>query len=361
MQSIPFFLLSSINLNEINKKNSKNSIPLNDRRELGTELAMGGQAVIEGVMMRSPHHVATAVRLPDGSISVNRYPFISRAKRIPFWKLPILRGVISIYEALVIGFRGLNWSAEMMEKEDKDTEKNQPTFWDRFGSIAMIAVALVLGVALFMGIPYLISHWAQHDSSNQFRFHLVAGAARILIFLLYVWGISLAKDIRRVFEYHGAEHKSIYAFEAGGDYNIDSAKRQTRFHPRCGTSFLFITLIAVLIVYAIIDSVVVAIFGNYPNALWRVLAHLPFLPLVMGISFEILKASGKHSTKPFIRAMIQPGLWFQQITTREPDASQIEVALTALNAALDKQDERTAFTVVPETTSLEPDVASSAS
>jgi len=306
---------------------------------------MGGQAVIEGVMMRSPHHVAVAVRVPDGSITVNRYPFVSRAKRISFWKLPILRGIISIIEALIIGFRALNWSAEMSDRERDASSGANPTFWQRVGSVAMIMVALLLGLALFMGIPYLISNWMQRDSSNQFRFHLVAGAARILIFLLYVWGISFAKDVRRVFQFHGAEHKSIFAFESASGLDLDSARRQSRFHPRCGTSFLFITLIAVLIAYAVIDSVVVAFFGNYPNALWRVLVHLPFLPLVIGISFEVLKASGKHSSRPLIRILIQPGLWLQRITTREPDDSQVEVALAALNAALDTDDQRTSYSL----------------
>lgn len=316
-----------------------------DRKELGTELAMGGQAVIEGVMMRSPHHVAIAVRVPDGSIAVNRYPFVSRARRVPFWKLPILRGIMSIVEALIIGFRALNWSAEMTDKERDSSSVATPTFWERVSSVTMITLALLLGLALFMGIPYLISNWMQKDSINQFRFHLVAGAARIAIFLLYVWGISFAKDVRRVFQFHGAEHKSIFAFESANGLDVNSARQQSRFHPRCGTSFLFITLIAVLILYAILDSIVVAFFGNYPNALWRVLVHLPFLPLVIGISFEVLKASGKHSSRPVIRSLIQPGLWLQRITTREPDDGQIEVALVALNAALDADDHRESYSL----------------
>jgi uncharacterized protein YqhQ len=331
-----------LNIKDPQIKDSDETI---DRKEMGSELAMGGQAVIEGVMMRSPHHVAVAVRTPDGSIAVNRYPFVSRAKRIRIWKLPVLRGIISIIEALAIGFGALNWSAEMTDVDAVVSEKSRRTFWQRFGSIAMISVALVLGIGLFMGIPYMISNWMQQDSVNQFRFHLVAGSTRILIFLLYIWGISFAKDIRRVFQFHGAEHKSIYAFESGGEVDVNAASRQSRFHPRCGTSFLFITLIAVLLVYAVIDSVVVAAFGNYPSALWRILVHLPFLPLVMGISFEILKASGKHSSKPLIHGLIQPGLWIQRITTREPDHSQIEVALTALNAALDSKDKRTSYSI----------------
>jgi uncharacterized protein YqhQ len=335
-------------LNTQNPNNIENPDQSITRKEMGTELAMGGQAVIEGVMMRSPHHVAVAVRTPDGSIAVNRYPFVSRTKRVLIWKLPILRGIISIIEALVIGFRALNWSAEMTDKQGVEAVETTPTFWERFGSIAMITIALVLGIGLFMGIPYLISNWMQQGSANQFRFHLVAGSARIMIFLLYIWVISLAKDIRRVFQFHGAEHKSIYAFESGDGVDVESARLKSRFHPRCGTSFLFITLIAVLLVYAVIDSIVVAVFGNYPNALWRILVHLPFLPLVMGISFEILKASGKHSSKRLIHALIQPGLWIQRITTREPDGSQLEVALTALTAALDPNDERTIYSIAPE-------------
>ena len=320
---------------------SPNSVPSNteDRKAVGTELAMGGQAVIEGVLMRSAHTVATAVRRPDGTIAIDSYPFVSRSKRIPFWKLPILRGIISIYEALTIGIRALNWSAEIAT-EDENAEKKSPTFWEKAGSIIMITVALVIGLGLFMGIPYAVSQWMQQESVNQFRFHLVAGGTRILIFLLYVWGISFAKDIRRVFQYHGAEHKSIYAFEQGGEVTIDTAGKQSRFHPRCGTSFLVITLIAVLITYAIIDSIVVALFGNFPNALWRLVAHLPFLPLVVGVSFEVLKASGKHASKALIRTLILPGLWLQRITTKDPDDDQLEVAITALKAALEpeKQD-----------------------
>ena len=321
-----------IKLNPDNHENKPTPSTI-DRKELGTELAMGGQAVIEGVLMRSPHCVAIAVRKPDGNIVTQKYSFTSRAKRIPFWKLPILRGVISIYEALTIGLKALTWSAEMTEKTENQ-ETTPPTFWEKIGAGAMLVVALVVGLALFMGIPYIISQWMQHGSSNQFRFHLVAGTTRILIFLLYVWGISRIKDIGRVFQYHGAEHKSIFAFEQGRGLDAPSAKVQSRFHPRCGTSFLLITLIAVLIVYAIIDSIVVAVFGNYPNALWRLLVHLPFIPLVVGISFEVLKASGKHFSKPWIRALIQPGLWLQRITTKEPDNDQLEVALTALRIAM---------------------------
>ncbi len=320
---------------------SKNSVPSTpeDRKAVGTELAMGGQAVIEGVLMRSSHTVATAVRRPDGTIAIDRYPFVSRSKRVPFWKLPILRGVISIYEALIIGIRALNWSAEIAT-EDENADKKNPTFWEKAGSILMITVALVIGLGLFMGIPYAVSQWMQQESLNQFRFHLVAGGTRILIFLLYVWGISFAKDIRRVFQYHGAEHKSIYAFEQEDEVTVGSAGKQSRFHPRCGTSFLVITLIAVLITYAIIDSIVVALFGNFPNVWWRLVAHLPFLPLVVGVSFEVLKASGKHASKALIRTLILPGLWLQRITTKDPDDDQLEVAITALKAALEpeKQD-----------------------
>jgi uncharacterized protein YqhQ len=305
-----------------------------DRKALGTELAMGGQAVIEGVMMRSPQAVAVAVRQPDGTIATHRYPFVSRAKRIPFWKPPILRGIISIYESLTIGLKALTWSAEMADGT-KGEETSSPSFWDKAGVGAMLVMALVLGLVLFMGVPYVISQWMQQGSTNQFRFHLVAGAIRILIFLLYIWGISRIKDIGRVFQYHGAEHKSIFAFEQGKELEVGAIKPQSRFHPRCGTSFLLITLIAVLVVYAVIDSLVVLFFGNYPNAFLRLLVHLPLIPLVLGISFEVLKASGRHFGKPMIQALVQPGLWLQRMTTREPDDSQIEVALTALKAAME--------------------------
>jgi uncharacterized protein YqhQ len=246
---------------------------------------------------------------------------------------------MGIYESLSIGIRSLNWSAEIATEEE-NTEKKEASALSKVGSIAIFTLAIVIGLALFMGIPYAVSQWMQQESVNQFRFHLIAGGTRILIFLLYVWGISFAKDIRRVFQYHGAEHKSIYAFEQGNEVTVDTAGKMSRFHPRCGTSFLMIALIAVLITYAIIDSIVVALFGNFPNALVRILIHLPFLPLVVGISYELLKASGKHASKTLIRILILPGLWLQRITTKEPDPDQLEVAITALKAALEgeKQD-----------------------
>ncbi len=317
------------------KISSANSQP--DRKDLSTELAMGGQAVIEGVMMRSPNRVAVAVRKPDGEIAVKSYPYVPITRRNKGLKLPIIRGAVGMVEAVKIGIDALNWSAEqaMPEEAEKREKRTGGRRW--LSTTLSLGIALIFGLGLFMYLPYWLAKLTVGGDKGQLGFHLVAGGVRITILLGYLWVISRLKDIHRVFQYHGSEHKTIFGFESGEELTTDRVMRQTRFHPRCGTSFLLIVAIAAILFFAIIDTIIVAIFGAYPNVLVRFLVHIPLIPVVAGLSYELLKASAKHVDNPLVRTFIQPGLWLQKITTQEPDSSMCEVAIVALKTALGEE------------------------
>ncbi len=297
--------------------------------------SVGGQAVIEGVMMRSPFAVATAVRQPGGKIVIEAFPFISLTKRSKFWGFPVIRGAVNLAEALYLGIKTLNWSASMADNSDGKKENTSSKGLEKFREASTILIATLIAMGVFMYLPYLLSGLANSDSDSQIVFHLIAGSIRIALFLGYIYAISFWKEIRRVFEYHGAEHKSIFAFEKTGGAEPASAKLYSRFHPRCGTSFLLITAVIIIFIFAVLDSIIVTLFSDYPTALHRLAVHLPFIPLVAGISYEVLKYSGEKREHPFWKQMIKPGLWLQKITTREPDTTQIEVAAAALKSCLD--------------------------
>jgi uncharacterized protein YqhQ len=298
--------------------------------------SVGGQAVIEGVMMRSPHTVATAVRKPAGDIVVESFPFISISKKYKkTFGLPVIRGAVSLGEALYLGIKTLNWSAAIASDETDEPKKE--SFWDKLLSIFSIVFSLAAGMGIFMFIPYWTAGLVREADGSQFLFHAAAGVIRIIIFLMYLYLISLWKEIRRVFEYHGAEHKSIFAFEKSGAAEVGAALKQSRFHPRCGTSFLLITAIVVIFLFAVIDTLLIPIIGEYKTPFHRMLVHLPFIPIVAGIAYEILKVSGKKVDKKPWNMMVKPGLWLQHITTKEPTEDQLEVAICALNASLNGQ------------------------
>ncbi|MBU0519790.1 DUF1385 domain-containing protein [bacterium] len=293
---------------------------------------VGGQAIIEGVMMRSPQCVSAAVRLPDGTITQKTWSSQAWAKRNKFVGLPIIRGAVSLAEALVLGIKTLNWSADVAVEFEKGIEQKKSA-WDSLLMVGAMLFAILLALVLFMWAPYQIAT-VLHTDQHQSLFHLVAGSLRILFFLIYIWLISLSKDIKRVFQYHGAEHQSIYTYEEEADLTVENARARSRFHPRCGTSFILIVALLTMLIFVIFDVVFVNIWGNYSNALMRLLVHLPFLPLVAGVSFEALRLSDRYSDSAFFRLLIAPGLALQRITTNPPDDSQIEVALTALKTAL---------------------------
>lgn len=292
---------------------------------------IGGQAVIDGVMMRAPGRVATAVRIAPDRILVHSEEFHSLSRRIPFFRLPVLRGALSLFESLVIGTRTLNWSAEISQHGmQREAEHG---FGQRVLTGLSLLLALGVGLLLFMYLPYLASSALDHGN-NQVYFHLVVGVVRILLLLGYLWGISQWSDVRVLFAYHGAEHKSIYAWEETRHVTVAEARLHTRFHPRCGTSFLLVVALSTVLVYAVFDTMWIRYFDNYSSILHRLLVHLPIIPLVAGFSFELLQLSNKFRGHGLARLLIAPGLWFQRLTTQEPDEHQLEVAVVAIRASL---------------------------
>jgi len=298
------------------------------------DLNVGGQAVIEGVMMRSADRISTAVRRASGEIVVKNEDFVSLTKRKKFLGWPVVRGAVSLIEMLSVGIRTLNYSASIAAEDIDLAEGKEPSKKSNNIIMGVTAVfAFAIGIGIFFFLPLLFSSLLK-VGREALEFNLVAGAIRVTMFLLYVWGISRFKEFRRVFEYHGAEHKSIYAFEMGEDLIPEIASRHTRLHPRCGTSFILIVAIFAILTYSISDTIYYLITGYPPALLTRFALHFSLLPLVAGLSYELLKLSGKTRDNKLTKIMIQPGLWLQRITTQEPDFSQLEVALYALKSAM---------------------------
>ena len=310
------------------------------------DLNIGGQAVIEGVMMRSPDRVATAVRVPSGEILVKIQPYRSLTKKYKALGIPIVRGAVAFVEMMILGIKTLNFSAEiaMSELEKEEAAKSGKAVGERKSQnslyVALSAVAaLGLGILLFFFTPLALANLL-HIEKDALEFNLLAGAIRLTMFVLYVWGISFFGEFKRIFQYHGAEHKSIYAYEMGEDLTPDRAALHTRFHPRCGTSFILIVALLAIMIYAISDTLYAVWTGHPPSLLARFGVHFSLLPLVAGTSFELLKLSGKTRDNAVTKVLIQPGLWLQKITTKEPSREQLEVAIAALEASLGVTESR---------------------
>ena len=294
---------------------------------------VGGQAVIEGVMMRSPRAVAVACRKPDGKIVVKTENTVPLTQRFRFLNLPFFRGAVVLIESLIIGVKALVFSGDiaMLEENRKDGDTDaaplqrvlHKTFWEKARMFLMLGFSLTLGLLLFFYLPLVLTDWLGVKSG--FWFNMVDGAIRLVFFLIYLFAITLLKDIRRVFEYHGAEHKSIYAYENRVELTPENAARFSRFHPRCGTSFLLIVMIVSILVFLTLGR---------PDTIPERLLRLAFVPVIGGISYELIRLSDKGYRSRFWRVFILPGLWLQKLTTREPDHSQLEVAIVALKAAL---------------------------
>ncbi len=305
------------------------------------DLAVGGQAVIEGVMMRSKERIATAVRIPSGEILVKTENYASLTKRFKFLSLPVIRGVITFFEMLVIGIKTLNFSADIavkeVEKEEARAEGKEYVPKDKKSSAFMLGAtvvfALSLGILIFFFTPIAISSLLKVER-DAVAFNLVAGIIRVTLFLVYIYLISRFGEFKKVFQYHGAEHKSIFAFENGEELTTDNVKKYTTFHPRCGTSFIVIVALFAIFVYSISDTIYTIIAGIPPTMLKRFALHFLLLPLVAGGSYELLKLSGKTRENRITKFLIQPGLWLQRITTSEPSSEQMEVAIVALESAL---------------------------
>jgi uncharacterized protein YqhQ len=304
------------------------------------EIQVGGQAVIEGVMMRGPNYLATAIRRKDNTIEVKKEPFESITKRSKFLGLPIVRGFVSLVEMMIIGIRTLNFSASRYELDlEEDDKKEKSKTREKVEEVFSYIFAFGLAFLLFAFLPYQIAEWLNLAKDNIY-FNLFAGLIRIFFFVIYVWVISLMKDVKRVFEYHGAEHKSVFAYENNSDLSIESVQNFKTFHPRCGTSFIFFVLLISILIFSIVDTFVAKYFGT-PSVLVRLGYHFLMLPLISGISYEVLKLSGKNMNHPFVKIMTAPGLALQRITTQPPSNEQVEIALVAMRCALEMDMDET--------------------
>lgn len=305
------------------------------------DMNVGGQAVIEGVMMRSRDRISTAVRAPDGKILVKTQEYSSLTRRYKLLGLPIVRGAVVFAEMLVVGVRTLNFSAEIaireLEKEEaakKGIEiKDKPGKRSETMLLLTAFLAVALGIVIFFFVPLAISTLFNVDK-NAVGFNLIAGTIRLTMFVLYVWGISLFGEFQRIFQYHGAEHKSIFTLERGDDLVPEQAALHSRFHPRCGTSFILIVAFFAVATYAVSDTIYTLVAGHPPALLARFAVHFSLLPLVAGGSYELLKLSGRTRESAITKILIAPGLWLQKITTKEPSMDQLEVAIVALEGAL---------------------------
>lgn len=319
-------------------------------------MPVGGQAVIEGVMMRSPKRIATAIRRASGVIEVKSQEFQSLAQRYKILNIPIVRGAITLFEVMIIGIKTLQWSADkaMEDEEEKEIAKgkiekksDKKAGMSTLSAILTITIALAIGIGAFMALPLLLATYVFDIETQALAFNFVAGIIRILLFLAYIWGISFMKDVNRLFQYHGAEHKTVFAFEDKVMLSPANVQKFTTFHPRCGTSFLVIVLLISIFFFSFVDAIVMIWLGKI-NLTIRLATHLPLIPFVAGLSYEALKASAKKVDNTVVKALIFPGLALQRITTQEPDEEQLEVAIVALQAALgeDLKDELTAPPVV---------------
>ncbi len=286
------------------------------------KLSVGGQAVIEGVMMKGIKTVV-AVRKKDGTIVVSDYGQMVRPKGWKGW--PFIRGTFVLYDSLVSGIKALNLSANLSGDED-----NQLSTKDIFFAL-LIAFGMAIG--LFSILPVLITSLFSSLRNNGFLFALVEGGIRTIIFLIYIWIIAMLPDIKRVFQYHGAEHKSVFTYEAGEELTVENARKYSTLHPRCGTSFLMITMIAAIIVFSILGGI-----DPKMNIWWKFASRIILIPVVAGLAYEFQRMTAKHLENPFFRALAKPGLWLQKLTTKEPDDLQLEVGLAALRASLERTE-----------------------
>ena len=305
----------------MSKNNTNNSC------RLGT---VGGQAVIEGVMMKSKDLVALSVRGVDGKITTEVNPFKSIRSKYKILGIPVIRGIVNFVETMILSFKTLSRSADMLGIEEEET-KFEKWLTKTFGkSVTAVASAigtilgLLLAIVLFIYIPTQIAEFIKNLTENRIILSVCEGLVKIIIFVLYIYLCALIPDMKRVFQYHGAEHKSIFCHEAGLELTPENVQKQSRFHPRCGTSFLFVMMFLGIITSALIIHLPVVA---------RVPLKILLLPIVVGVGFEFIKYAGTNNNL-LVKIVSAPGLWIQRLTTKEPDLSQIEVAITSLKAAL---------------------------
>ena len=300
---------------------------------------VGGSAVLEGVMMRAGELSAVTCRREDGTLAVAEKRTRSVRERSKILKLPILRGIVGFIESLMLSYSCLAASAEIMgaaEEESAFEKKFKKKLGVRVFDVLMVVAGIlgvVLAIGLFLALPRMIAGWLESLAGISFGHwkSAIEGGLKVIVFILYLFLVSLMKDIRRTFEYHGAEHKSIACYEAGDELTPEAARKYTRFHPRCGTSFMFV----MILLGVLLGFVINAVFPNLPTILYTLIRIL-LLPLLVGIGFEFIRFAGKHDNI-LVRILSAPGLWMQRITTREPDDAQLEVALLSLKYALEDE------------------------
>ena len=295
------------------------------------KVRIGGQAVLEGVMMRNHDKYAIAVRKPDQTIDVKLETYLPLGERIAFFKLPFIRGIFSFVESMVIGMRTLTYSAEFYEEEGEETVADkvvQKVFKERAEAVVTfitVLVAIAIAIGLFMLLPAFLVQFLGKVISNHYVLAVIEGLVRMLIFLAYVLLISQMKDIKRTFMYHGAEHKTINCLESGEELTPENVLKHSRYHKRCGTSFIFVVMIISIVVFMFIDTT-----STVRRMVYRVL----LVPVIAGISYEFIMLAGRSDSK-LMNTLSKPGMWVQRLTTKEPDYSMAEVAIASVEAVLD--------------------------
>jgi uncharacterized protein YqhQ len=297
-----------------------------------SEFSYGGQAVMEGVMMRGSKAMAVAVRQPDGEIVIHTEPLNSAIYAGRISKVPFLRALTSLWDVLVLGIRTLMFSAEVALSEEEDIEFNGPIAW------GTIAISFAVGIGLFFVGPLLLVGLIDRYIESSFVSNVIEGVIRMTVFVAYIWLIGLMPDIRRVFAYHGAEHKTINAYEQGAELTIEEVARHSTAHYRCGTAFLLSVMVISILIFALL--------GRPPMAL-RILSRIVLIPVVAGVAYEYIKLTNRYRHTPFVRTIAAPNLALQKLTTREPDPPMLEVSIAALKRVLETENEAP----VPESTS----------
>lgn len=295
------------------------------------DLAPGGQAVIEGVMMRSKNNVAIAVRLDNGKIKLKKKKI--RNPKFKFMKLPFFRGIFNLIQMLVVGMKALAWSANQQTGEDEELSSKAIAF--------MIFVSMAVAIIVFVALPYVLTEMiGVRETSRPIMFNIIDGIIKMAFFVAYIWAISLMKDIRRLFEYHGAEHMAVHCYESGKKLTVKNCKKHKTMHERCGTSFIMIVFIISIAIFSVLPAVVSGSVDGFNGlSLWKQKAilfplRIALIPLIAAIGYELLKLSAKFKDNPIMRLLILPGVLVQKITTKQPDDKQLEVAIKALKAVL---------------------------
>lgn len=306
--------------------------------------SVGGQAVLEGVMMRTPAALAVAVRRPDGTIATKEQPWHSIAERFKWLKAPFLRGAVNMAEALVNGVQALNFSAEVALEED-DKAQNQAVSQAGWLNTLILVASFLVAMLFFVAVPhiasiFLLNYMGLNSGLDSFLFHFVDGLIKLGVFIGYILFISRLDEIKRVFEYHGAEHKSIFAYEKGYDLNVKNAQRFGTLHPRCGTAFIMVVMAVSILLFAVILPFFPVLGPKWLTTIMAIIIKLFLTIPIAGIAYEVIRWAGKEdrlNQKGIAHFMILPGLWMQRLTTKTPSDDQVQVALTALELALERE------------------------